>query len=126
MEHFLHRALKWRLCVPFPLDSHLLIPFLQIKWYRELFTNLILKYMYVIKRQVSSHRAIAMLVATALVLWATGAHMFVRDAVAANITFVKDTRPVTEKSPLNATASSIAQSTRRSNVPLEAGMQREQ
>ena len=39
---------------------------------------------------------------------------------------VKLARPVTEKSPLNVTPSTIVQSTSRSNVPDVTGMQREQ
>jgi hypothetical protein len=46
--------------------------------------------MYVFRRQVSLHRVIATLLATALVLWLTGTHMFMK-AEAANLTYVKNT-----------------------------------
>lgn len=47
--------------------------------------------MFVYNRQVAAHRAIAMLLALALVLWGVGAHMFTRIADAANITDASDT-----------------------------------
>lgn len=46
--------------------------------------------MYVYKRQVSTQRGIATLLALALVFWGMGAHMFTT-AEAANLTYVKDT-----------------------------------
>jgi hypothetical protein len=46
--------------------------------------------MYVYKRQVTTQRGIATLLAIALVLWALGAHMFTK-AEASNLTYVKDT-----------------------------------
>src|SRR3989344_2494860 len=47
--------------------------------------------MYVYKRQVTSIRVIAILLSTALVLWAVGTHMFTNFAEAVNLTDVKDT-----------------------------------
>ena len=46
--------------------------------------------MYVYKRQVTMQRGIATLLAIALVLWVTGAHMFT-SVEAANLTYIKDT-----------------------------------
>ncbi len=46
--------------------------------------------MYVYKRQVTTQRGIATLLAIALVLWGVGAHMFTT-AEAANLTYVKNT-----------------------------------
>ena len=52
--------------------------------------NLIIKYMYVFKRQATMQRGIATLLAIALALWALGVHMF-NVTEAANLTYVKDT-----------------------------------
>jgi hypothetical protein len=46
--------------------------------------------MYVYKRQVTTQRGIATLLAIALVLWAVGSHLF-STAEAANLTYVRDT-----------------------------------
>lgn len=48
------------------------------------------KYMYVLRRQVAAQKGIATLLASALVLWALGTHLF-SVAEAANLTSIRDT-----------------------------------
>lgn len=57
----------------------------------KLFINLKTKNMFAYNRHVAAHRAIAMLLALALVTWGLGAQLFTHKAEAANLTSVSDT-----------------------------------